>query len=79
MKKHAVIDIGGTNSRFAIIVEDKIIFRESFATILSSPEESLKPLIALLNEHKIEFLGICLPGVANYDEGVIISGANIPN
>ncbi len=79
MKKHAVIDIGGTNSRFAIIVDDKIIFRESFSTILSDPKKSLEPLIKLLNEHEIEFLGICLPGVANYDEGVIISGANIPN
>lgn len=79
MSNYAAIDIGGTNSRFAIIKDDKIIFRESFKTNLESPEESLKPLIDLLNEHKIKYLGICLPGVANYDEGVIISGANIPN
>jgi glucokinase len=79
MKKHAVIDIGGTNSRFAIIKEGKIIVRESFPTFLANPEISMQPLIDLLNKHEIEFLGICLPGVANYDEGVIVSGANIPN
>ncbi len=79
MSKYAAIDIGGTNSRFGIIEDDKIIFRESFPTNLSSPEDSFKPLINLLNEHEIDYLGICLPGVSNFDEGVIISGANIPN
>lgn len=79
MKKHAAIDIGGTNSRFAIIDNNKIIFKKSFPTIISDPYVSFQPLIDLLNEHKIEYLGICLPGVADYDKGVIISGANIPN
>lgn len=79
MNNYAAIDIGGTNSRFAIIKDNKIIFRESFPTILSNPQESFKPLINLINEHKIDYLGICLPGVANFDEGIIISGANIPN
>ncbi|MGL4252237.1 MAG: ROK family protein [Metamycoplasmataceae bacterium] len=76
---YAAIDIGGTNSRFAIIEKGKIIFRESFPTVLVDPIESFKPLIKLLNDHKIKYLGICLPGVANYEKGIIISGANIPN
>ncbi|MDK2819365.1 MAG: ROK family protein [Mycoplasmataceae bacterium] len=79
MNNYAAIDIGGTNSRFAIIKDDKVIFRESFPTNLVDPIESMKPLISLLNQHTITNLGICLPGVANYDEGIIISGANIPN
>lgn len=79
MKKHAAIDIGGTNSRFAIIKNNEIIFKKSFPTIISDPHTSLQPLIDLLNDHEIEYLGICLPGVANYNEGIIISGANIPN
>ncbi|MGL6125349.1 MAG: ROK family protein [Metamycoplasmataceae bacterium] len=79
MNNYAAIDIGGTNSRFAIIKEGKIILKESFPTNLSSPIESLRPLINLLNEHKIKYLGICLPGVANFEQGVIVSGANIPN
>ncbi len=79
MNKYAAIDIGGTNSRFAIIDNGKIIFKQSFLTDLLNPEISLSPLVDLLNEHKIKFLGMCLPGVANYDEGYVISGANIQN
>lgn len=79
MNNYAAIDIGGTNSRFAIIKNDKVILKETFPTNLLNPIDSMNPLINLLNKHNITNLGICLPGVANYDEGIIISGANIPN
>lgn len=75
---YAAIDIGGTNARIAIFKDEKIVFKQSFKTDIYQPRNTLKLLCQILKEHKINILGICIPGQADYESGVIILASNIP-
>lgn len=77
--KTCAIDIGGTNARIALFDEkNKIIFKKSFPSNPQDPKETLDLLIKILNENQIENVGICLPGQADFDKGIITLALNLP-
>ncbi|MGL4343398.1 MAG: ROK family protein [Metamycoplasmataceae bacterium] len=75
---YAAIDIGGTNARFAIIENGEIIVKESFLTFPDNPKKTLNMLNELLTNYGIKKLGICIPGQANFETGIIALAINIP-
>ncbi|VEU76410.1 ROK family protein [Mycoplasmopsis columboralis] len=79
MYKKAVVDIGGTNTRFAIIDNGQIIFKEKFSTNSNNAYETLEKIIALATKHQISALAMCLPGPADYKNGIILDTPNLPS
>ncbi|UUM19920.1 MULTISPECIES: ROK family protein [unclassified Mycoplasma] len=79
MFEKAVVDIGGTNTRFAIIENNQIIFKDKFATNPENAFETLNRIIALAQKFKIQALALCLPGPADYQNGIILETPNLPN
>lgn len=77
--KKATIDIGGTNTRFAIFEDNKIVFKEKFLTNKNNYKETLDKLIELINFHNIENLALCIPGPANYKDGIVYETPNLPS
>ncbi|UUD36043.1 ROK family protein [Mycoplasmopsis citelli] len=79
MFNKAVVDIGGTNTRFAIIENNQIIFKEKFTTNPTNAFETLNKIIVLAQKFKIKTLAMCLPGPANYEQGIILETPNLPS
>lgn len=75
---YAAIDIGGTNSRIAIFSDNQIIFKKSFKTNINEPKDTLNLLCDVLNKYKVDILGICIPGQADYKTGKILLAPNLP-
>ncbi|VEU59279.1 ROK family protein [Mesomycoplasma neurolyticum] len=75
--KLATIDIGGTNTRFALIENDKIIKKIRFATNQFNYSETLDKVINLLKKYQIDSVALCIPGPADYKKGVIIDSPNL--
>ncbi|QZE12678.1 ROK family protein [Mycoplasma sp. Ms02] len=75
---YAAIDIGGTNTRFAIVKDAKITYKVKFATDSQDYKSTLNKIIDLINEHSIDAIGLCIPGPANYEKGMIFKSPNLP-
>lgn len=67
------IDIGGTNTRVAIFENDIMVRKFKYPTVQNSATISLEPIIQKINEEEIEYLAICVPGPADYKNGLIFS------
>lgn len=75
--KFASIDIGGTNTRFAIFENDKIIKKIKFSTNQNDYKETLDKICNLLDEYNISGVGLCIPGPADYENGIILTSPNL--
>lgn len=77
-RKIAAVDIGGTNTRFALFEGEKIVLSERFSTDPQDWKKTLDEIVELCNLHKVEALGLCFPGPADYKVGNIIVTPNLP-
>ncbi|MDJ1645865.1 ROK family protein [Mycoplasma sp. M5725] len=78
IKRIAAVDIGGTNTRFALFEGEKIILKERFSTEPVDWKKTLDEIVELCDTHKVESLGLCFPGPADYKNGNIILTPNLP-
>ncbi|WP_025755669.1 ROK family protein [Mycoplasmopsis cricetuli] len=79
MKKYnlASIDIGGTNTRFALFENNQIIQKIRFKTDQENYQITLDKIVNLINEYKIDALAMCIPGPADYANGIIKNSPNL--
>jgi len=79
--KYAVgIDVGGTNTRVALIDETyKLIERKQFSTNASDPEQTLNEIKNIIDEFscKIEGIGISCPGPLDLINGIVLTPPNL--
>ena len=81
MKYAAGIDVGGTNTRVALINEKyEMIKREQFSTNKEKPEETLMKIRDIIQEfgYPIEGIGISCPGPLDLINGTILTPPNLP-
>ncbi|HEY4537948.1 MAG TPA: ROK family protein [Erysipelothrix sp.] len=81
MAKVVSIDIGGTNTRVALVNEDyEIIERISFRTDPNNPEVTLKRIGDEINNFNSEVLGLGLscPGPLDLKKGIVLESPNLP-
>ncbi|TNK82260.1 glucokinase [Mycoplasmopsis pullorum] len=76
-EKYAVVDIGGTNTRFALVKDLKVIHKERFNTDANDPIKTLSNLVKLIEKHGITSLALCIPGPADYDNGIVLHSPNL--
>ena len=80
--KYAVgIDVGGTNTRVALINEEyKILERIQFSTDSKDPEITLQKIREIIKGFgkKVEGIGISCPGPLDLIEGVVLTPPNLP-
>lgn len=81
MKYAAGIDVGGTNTRVALISETyEVIDRKQFSTNGENPEETLKKIRDIIHEFEcpIEGIGISCPGPLDLIHGEVLTPPNLP-
>lgn len=81
MKYAAGIDVGGTNTRVALISETyEIIERKQFPTNGDNPEETLEKIRDIIRgfECQIEGIGISCPGPLDLIHGIVLTPPNLP-
>lgn len=80
--KYAVgIDVGGTNTRVALIDETyKILQREQFETDSQNPQRTLEEIKAIVSRFDlpVEGIGISCPGPLDLIHGKILTPPNLP-
>lgn len=80
--KYAIgIDVGGTNTRVALIDENyHIIERKQFSTNAEHPEKTLDDMKVLIDGfgYTIEGIGISCPGPLDLIHGVVLTPPNLP-
>lgn len=80
--KYAIgIDVGGTNTRVALIDENyHIIERKQFSTDAEYPEKTLDDIKILIDDfgYTIEGIGISCPGPLDLIHGVVLTPPNLP-
>lgn len=81
MMKHAIaIDIGGTNTRVALVDEKyEIIDRRQFATDSKNPDATLDQIAAIVNGYEEELVGVGMscPGPINLIAGKVLTPPNL--
>ena len=80
MKYMIGIDIGGTNTRVALINENyEIIQREQFSTNIEDPQITLKQIKSLIDNFHVDILGVGVscPGPLDLIHGKILTPPNL--
>ena len=83
MKKVLAFDIGGTNTRLALVNENYVVEKELiYPTVRGSKEaflESIKKIILDLNVdmNEVSYIGAGVPGVVDKARGYIIDLPNV--
>jgi len=76
MKKVLAFDIGGTNTRLALVNEKfEVEKRIDFSTVVGDPDSFMENCIKLINEFSLEdvvAIGAGVPGVVNRETGEIL-------
>lgn len=76
------IDIGGTNTRVALIDKNRIIEKKVFSTNINDASINTKEILKIINYFKnksdIEGIGICSPGPLDLINNVILNPPNLP-
>lgn len=75
--KFASVDVGGTNVRFALLEDHKIVFKTRFKTNPKEYHKTLDKIINLIIEHKVNALALCIPGPSDYKKGIILESPNL--
>ena len=69
-------DIGGTDIKYGIVKDGKIVCKYSMKTDASTKESITKQLVdttkKILEEYEIEGVGVSCAGCINYDTGVVL-------
>lgn len=80
MKYTLTIDIGGTNTRVAIMDDKKQKVHSDKWSTLQDPIENFDKICSYVNEseYKVEAIGISAPGPADYENGVFGKLPNLP-
>ncbi|VEU70230.1 ROK family protein [Mycoplasmopsis glycophila] len=74
----AAIDVGGTNTRFALFDEKgEIILKNKTATNYNDAGETLNWILKNIEEHKINYLALCIPGPSDYANGIVLKSPNL--
>lgn len=74
------IDVGGTNTRVALIDENyKILKREQFRTDSENPQITLEKIRTIVNrfEYPVEGIGISCPGPLDLINGIVLTPPNL--
>lgn len=80
MKYAIAIDIGGTNTRVALVDENyQITDRKQFATDSENPDNTLGTIADIINSYDADIIGVGMscPGPLDLIEGKIITSPNI--
>jgi glucokinase len=81
MMKYAIaIDIGGTNTRVALVDENKnIVDRSQFPTNPTNPQETLGSIAAIINayDYNIVGVGMSCPGPLDLIHGMVLTPPNL--
>lgn len=81
MSNYAIaIDIGGTNTRVALIDDAyRILERKQFATNATNPEETVNELASMINSYNkpIKGIGMSCPGPLDIPGGTILTPPNL--
>lgn len=79
--KYAIgIDIGGTNTRVALIDENmNIVQRVQFSTDVNHPEKTVEKIAETINEFggKAVGIGMCCPGPLDLKKGIVLAAPNL--
>ncbi len=81
-KYAAAVDIGGTNTRVALVDEDyNILKRVQFATMTDDPMENCRKIASFILSYEtpVEGIGISVPGVLDTEDGRILMANNFGN
>lgn len=81
MKKVASVDIGGTQTRVAIIDENyNIVDKIVFETDGDNPTKTMDDIANYLNgkDEDIEVMTLCCPGPLDFKNGVVLQTPNLP-
>ncbi|QGZ97826.1 ROK family protein [Mycoplasma sp. NEAQ87857] len=74
----AAIDVGGTNTRFALFDDQgKISLKEKTATDYHNSLNTLNWMVDLLNKFNINKLALCIPGPSDYINGIVLKSPNL--
>lgn len=74
----AVVDIGGTNTRFALFdKKGKIELKEKTLTSFDNSKETCDWIIARIKKYNVNYMGLCIPGPSDYENGFIINPPNL--
>lgn len=82
MRKRTLgVDIGGTDIKFGVIEDGKIIVKNKIPTLYKDNEDMLVDYIAsecrqLINEYSIEKVGVGVPG--DVKEKIVLASGNLP-
>lgn len=80
MKYVVGIDVGGTNTRVALVDETyQLIERKQFSTNASNPEQTLDEIKNIIDEfgYKVEGIGISCPGPLDLINGIVLTPPNL--
>ncbi|WP_027121468.1 ROK family protein [Mycoplasma leonicaptivi] len=76
--KYATIDVGGTNTRFALFNElGQIILKEKTQTDYLDAHKTSQWIKDQILKHNIEYLALCIPGPSDYKNGIILKSPNL--
>ncbi|ADE19777.1 ROK family protein [Mycoplasma crocodyli] len=76
--KIAAVDIGGTNTRFALFDQNgKIKLKEKTSSSFDDSHLTCNWILELVNKYNIEHLALCIPGPSDYEKGLIINPPNL--
>lgn len=81
MKYAASVDIGGTQTRVALIDEDgKVLSKQAFTTDSADPINNLKKIndLILKLEHPVIGVGMSVPGPLDLKNGIVLTPPNLP-
>ncbi|MEI2462157.1 ROK family protein [Mycoplasmopsis felis] len=77
-KNYAVIDVGGTNTRFALFNKNgEIIHKIKTKTNYTNAFETSDWIIEQINKNNINYLALCIPGPSDYENGIILNSPNL--
>ncbi|WP_027120371.1 ROK family protein [Mycoplasmopsis lipofaciens] len=77
-KIFAAVDIGGTNTRFALFDKNgKIAIKEKTLSSHDNVYETCDWIINLLNKYEVNYLALCVPGPSDYENGIILNSPNL--
>lgn len=75
--KFASVDVGGTNVRFALIEDHKIVYKTKFKVNPKEYQKTLDKIVSLITEHNVNALALCIPGPSDYKKGIILESPNL--
>lgn len=79
MKYYLAIDIGGTNIKYGIFLNEELIEKKEIATPLANIDDLLNQIVRIKNSFSYEFEGVAIsaPGLINSKIGFMYTGGGL--